>query len=169
MVSPEGDHVKVAYKYERLVGMCFQCERVGHDANRCPHPYEGTTESRPYGEWLRTGFRTKPGDPWSIEDSPPRPRPAPMTQTSPKDPLVTETPRLTLSNVTNNTDFRGAVNADTYEGSKSEIQGTNTVGFSPQITQKSPLEPDTLKSNPMETDLTPKQTCKPMTAHTHTF
>ena len=161
MVSPEGDRIKVAYKYERLVGMCFQCGRVGHDANRCPHPYEGTTECKPYGEWFRAGFRTKPGDPRSTKDSPPRPRPAPTTQTSPKDPLVTETPRLTLSDVTDNTDFRGAVNADTCEGSKSEIQGTDTVGFSPQITQKSPLEPDTLKSNPMEIDPTPKQTCKP--------
>ena len=40
VVSPEGDRVKVAYKYERLVGMCFQCGRVGHNANRCPYPYE---------------------------------------------------------------------------------------------------------------------------------
>ncbi|XP_023871997.1 uncharacterized protein LOC111984611 [Quercus suber] len=33
VVSPEGDQVRVAYKYERLVGMCFQCSRVGHDVN----------------------------------------------------------------------------------------------------------------------------------------
>ena len=41
------------------------------------------------------------------------------------------------------------------------IQRTDTVGFSPQITQKSPPEPDTLKPNPMETDPTSKQTCQP--------
>ena len=105
MVSPKGDHVKVAYKYERLVGMCFQCGRVGHAVNRCPHLYEGTMESRPYGEWLRAGFQTKPGGPQSTEDSPPRHRPAPTAPMSPRDPQVTETPRLTLSNVTDNTDF----------------------------------------------------------------
>ena len=72
-----------------------------------------------------------------------------------------ETPRLTLSDVTDNTDFRGAVNADTCKGNKFGIQGTDTVGFSPQITQKSPPEPNTLKPNPMETDPTPKQTFQP--------
>ena len=138
MVSPKGDHVKVAYKYERLVRMCFQCGRVGHAANRCPHLYEGTMKSRPYGEWLRAGFRTKPGGPQSTEDSLPRHRPASTAPMSPRDPQVTETPRLALSNVTDNTDFRGAVNADTCEGSKFGIQGTDIVGFSPQITQKSP-------------------------------
>ena len=141
--------------------MCFQCCRVGHAANRCPHLYEGTMESRPYGEWLRAGFQTKPGGPQSTEDSPPRHRPAPTAPMSPRDPQVTETPRLTLSNVTDNTDFRGAVNTDTCKGSKFGIQGTDTVGFSPQIMQKSPPEPNTLKPNPMETNPTPKQTFQP--------
>ena len=85
--------------------MCFQCGRVGHDANRCPHPYEGTMESRPYEEWLRAGIRTKPGGPRSTEDSPLSHRPAPATPMSPRDPEVTETPRLTLSDVIDNTDF----------------------------------------------------------------
>nr|XP_023875931.1 uncharacterized protein At4g02000-like [Quercus suber]POE81797.1 uncharacterized protein CFP56_57760 [Quercus suber] len=56
VVSPEGERIKVAYRYERLVGMCFQCGRVGHDAIRCPHPYEGNTETKPYGEWLHAGY-----------------------------------------------------------------------------------------------------------------
>ena len=86
VVSPEGDRVKVAYKYERLVGMCFQCGRVGHDANQCPHPYEGTMESRPYREWLCAGIRTKPGGPRSTEDSPPSHKPASATPMSPRDP-----------------------------------------------------------------------------------
>ena len=136
VVSPKGDRVKVAYKYERLIGMCFQCGKVGHDANRCPHPYEGTTKSRPYGEWLCAGFRTKLGGPRSTKDSPPRHKPAPTAPMSPRDPQVTETPRLTLSDVTDNTNFQGVINADTCEGSKSRIQGTDTDGFSPKITQK---------------------------------
>ena len=170
VVSPEGDRVKVAYRYERLFGMCFQCGRVGHDANRCPHPYEGTTESRPYREWLRAGSRTKPAGPRSTEDSPPRHRPAPGTLTSPRDPQVTETPRLNLRELTDNTDLRGTTNADTCKGGKPEIHGTDKAGFSPQIMQELPPEPDTLKPKPMEADHTPKQTCHPYDSpHRHSM
>ena len=49
---------RVAYRYERLMGLCFQCGRVGHEATRCIHPYDGATANRPYGDWLRAG--TKP-------------------------------------------------------------------------------------------------------------
>ena len=39
IVSLEEDRVKVEYKYERLVVLCFQCGRVGHEANNYPYPY----------------------------------------------------------------------------------------------------------------------------------
>ena len=32
IISSKGDRVKVVYKCERLVGLCFQCGRVGHGA-----------------------------------------------------------------------------------------------------------------------------------------
>lgn len=35
VASPEGDSVKAAYKYERLVGLFFNCGRLGHEANIC--------------------------------------------------------------------------------------------------------------------------------------
>ena len=59
IVSPEGDQVKVAYRYERLVGLCFQCGRVGHEAARCTHPFDGASANRPYGDWLRAGTKTR--------------------------------------------------------------------------------------------------------------
>lgn len=33
--NPKGDQVQIGFKYERLVGLCFQCGLFGHDAKEC--------------------------------------------------------------------------------------------------------------------------------------
>nr|POF11748.1 hypothetical protein CFP56_69974 [Quercus suber] len=76
--------------------MCFQCGKVGHDAIRCPHLYEGNTETKPYGEWLRAGNRMFSSKPQSTDDSPPRHSPALTRQTS------HQTPSLIMIDVTSN-------------------------------------------------------------------
>ena len=38
VLSPEGDRVRVGFKYERMVGLCYQCGLFGHDAKQCPTP-----------------------------------------------------------------------------------------------------------------------------------
>lgn len=135
MVSPEGDRVRVVYKYEGLVEMCFQYGRVGHDANRCPHLYVGNLESRPYGEWLHAGSKMALSRPRSTEDSPPRHSPKPAPPTLPRDPRVietprfTKTPRLTLVDVTGNTDSRGAVNTTPAKVKKSGTKELTEKGF----------------------------------------
>ncbi|KAK9989376.1 hypothetical protein SO802_029615 [Lithocarpus litseifolius] len=150
VVSPEGDRIKVAYRYERLTGMCFHCGRVGHDAIRCPHPLVANTETRPYGDWLRAGYRTPSSRPQNTENNPPQHSPVPTPQTSQRDPLNTEAPALTMIDVT--------VNADNCSG-KTGIPGTEKVAPSPHITEKVSPNPDTLKPKPMEADSTLLLTC----------
>lgn len=35
IVSPEGEEVQVAFKYERLVGLCYNCGMLGHEFQEC--------------------------------------------------------------------------------------------------------------------------------------
>ena len=40
VLSPEGDRVWVGFKYEKMVGLCYQCGMFGHGAKECPTPRE---------------------------------------------------------------------------------------------------------------------------------
>lgn len=35
VLNPEGDKIWTGYKYERLVGLYFQCGKFGHEAKEC--------------------------------------------------------------------------------------------------------------------------------------
>lgn len=59
MISPKGDKSWVAFKYERIVGLCYWCGCLGHKVKTCPlqSSAKGDTEvaNVPYGNWLRAG------------------------------------------------------------------------------------------------------------------
>lgn len=35
VTNPEGDSFMVAFKYERLVGLCYACGHLGHEKKNC--------------------------------------------------------------------------------------------------------------------------------------
>ena len=57
VLSPEGDTVWVAFQYKRLLGLCFRCGLLGHEAKVCSGQNVREGEELPYGDWLRAGGR----------------------------------------------------------------------------------------------------------------
>ena len=35
VANPEGDKVCIGFKYERLVGLCYQCGQISHEVRDC--------------------------------------------------------------------------------------------------------------------------------------
>ena len=58
VINPEGDRFVVAFKYERLVGLCFACGHLGHEKKHCTL-LNTSPEQQPnlYGEWIKAGVR----------------------------------------------------------------------------------------------------------------
>ena len=54
VVSLEGDEAKVAFRYERLVGWCIACGRIGHECKECRVASEVEKREKSYGEWLKS-------------------------------------------------------------------------------------------------------------------
>ena len=59
MVNLEGDKTWVAFRYERIMGLCYSCGRLGHDMSLCPHRCSSMNLDEPidnpYSEWMKAG------------------------------------------------------------------------------------------------------------------
>ena len=91
IVSLEGDEAKVAFQYERLVGWCFACGRIGHEMKECESANDMDKSSRPYGEWLKASTRLKPEMPRNKQGSPEQFRREPNAATELVTQLVNPT------------------------------------------------------------------------------
>ena len=50
VMSLEGDEARVAFHYERLVGWCFACSKIGHNAKDCETVNDVDKTTKSYGE-----------------------------------------------------------------------------------------------------------------------
>ena len=52
----KGDMVWIAFKYERLIGLCFNCGRLGRETKYCGNPKDVEGNGNQYGDWLKGGY-----------------------------------------------------------------------------------------------------------------
>lgn len=137
--SPEGDKIRIGFKYERLVGLCFQCGLFGHEAKECQKPKDPSQQEHPYGEWLKAGHRgreestTKKG---GAQKQPRGPEPSPEKPSRETEPIQTEENssngalKAKSSNsqyVTNGRNINSPVLNDT-EALRTELSGADISG-----------------------------------------
>lgn len=68
----EGDTVWIAFKYERLIGLCFSCGRLGHEVKHCGEPKDADGNGNRYGYWLKGGFWKQNTGESNYQNNPPR-------------------------------------------------------------------------------------------------
>ena len=82
VANPKGDQVRVGFKYERLVGLCYQCGKLGQEMNDCSVQRSSQQEEKPYRDWLKVGFHRKDMGANQTKTNTPPPAPA----SAPKPP-----------------------------------------------------------------------------------
>ena len=73
-----------AFKYERLVGLCYACGHLGHEKKNCTlHEPSPEQQPNPYGEWMKAGARRRRDPADNKTTSPPHRRDDSASQPTP--------------------------------------------------------------------------------------
>ena len=133
VLNPVGDTVWVAFQYERLLGLCFRCGLLGHEAKVCSASIVTEGEELPYGDWLRAGFRRQREQSKKEAPSPPH-----------WQPTDHQPPRTTVSPVVAPTGSVTSMEKDNNEGVTNSLMtftAQNSHGMAKQ-TIKENINPD---------------------------
>lgn len=94
---PEGDTVWIAFKYERLIGLCFNCGKLGHKVKYCGNPKDVEGNGNQHGDWLKEGHRKQKNGESQYHYSPPRWNAEENSKTRSTDSAESEQPPAELS------------------------------------------------------------------------
>ncbi|KAL0006754.1 hypothetical protein SO802_008256 [Lithocarpus litseifolius] len=128
VVNPKGDKVRIGFRYERLVGLHFQCGYLGHEARDCSTPRCSIQSEFPYGDWLKAGLRKSGDGSIGRKKSPPLCEPPPSEANGFK--LQTQSSNTVVTTVTDDQD--GARSPSRVEGTNPDIQGVQNSNMDSQ-------------------------------------
>ena len=131
VANPEGDQVRVGFKYERLVGFCSQCGMLGHEMKDCSVQGPIQQAEKPYGDWLKAGFRRKDtGAEWTKTNAPP-PKMAPEPPQS--SPVALNSQDETAGSLRINYIHERSGNGPEINGLQSHVTGSQNIQVSEEI------------------------------------
>lgn len=71
-LSPKGNKVWIAFKYERINELCFTCGKLEHEMKACHQKTSNTSGiEHPYGDWMRVEGKRRNDEGNHRENSPP--------------------------------------------------------------------------------------------------
>ncbi|XP_065621900.1 uncharacterized protein LOC136064275 [Quercus suber] len=132
VANPEGDHVRVGFKYERLVGMCYQCGRFGHEMKDCPSPGPTQQTTRPYGEWLKAGVRRSASD--RTTSKPSMQQTAPESDEQTRSQTTTHVATADVTGIKSNYDSHRSVTQTTKKSMIAAVTSEHLLGAKIQET-----------------------------------
>ena len=80
ILSPEGDEVRVAFQYKWLLGLCFHCGLLVHEAKTCKNMTLKVGEESPHGEAMPGSDTPSPPQQQATEVVAPQTSDSPVTQ-----------------------------------------------------------------------------------------
>ena len=131
IANPEGDQVRVGFKYERLVGFCYQCGMLGHEMKDCSVQGPLQQAEKPYGDWLKAGFRRKDTGAERTRTNAPPPEMTPEPPQS--NPVALNSQEVTAGSLRINYIHERSGNGPEINGLQSHVTGSQNIQVSEEV------------------------------------